>query len=293
MARTLIKGDQIQITDFIKAIAAADWTSDTLTVSAAAILAKIQSEIAGVTGAMQYRGDWSSAATDAASVTGIKQGYVYAYNGSGTAPTGVTLENGDTLIAKQDNASITNANHWTVVNVNITGAVTQSNLVESLMSKIASGGSVSVSAPTSGTNAGKLVITGAWPTINGGNAQSGKYVSGITISNGVITVTKADLPTLPDYRQYRVEGETPSGNIDGDNRTFVTNYKPLAENKIAVYLNGVRQKEGDGNDYKVSIPTSGTNISKGVIVFESNAYYPKPGDTLIVDYTTMGPITAN
>lgn len=293
MGRTLIKGEQIQLTDFIKAIANANWGSDTLTVSAAAILAKIRSEIAGVSGAMQFRGDWSVAATDAASVTGIKKGYVYVYNGTGTAPTGVTLENGDTLIANTDSADPTDATDWVVVNVNITGAVTLANLVASLSSNVVGAGSVTITAPTTGTNAGKLVITGAFPTISNGPAVSGQYVTGITISNGVITVTKADLPTLPDYRQYRVEGETPSGNIDGDNWTFVTNYKPLAEKKISVYLNGVRQKEGDGNDYKVSIPTSGTNTGKGVIVFESNAYYPKPGDTLLVDYTTMDPITAN
>lgn len=285
MARTLIKGDQIQLTDFIKAIANANWSSDTLTVSAAAILAKIRSEIAGVSGAMQFRGDWSVAATDAASVTGIKKGYVYVYNGTGTAPTGVTLENGDTLIANTDSADPTDATDLVIVNVNITGAVTLSNLVAILSSNVVGTGSVSITAPTTGTNAGKLVITGAFPTISNGPAVSGQYVTGMSINaSGAITLTRA---TLPDHRQYRVEGETPSGARNGSNRMFVTAYKVLDEDHVAVYVNGVRQEAGSGNDYRVSIPSSGNNLGKAVIEFENTAYIPQTGDSLLVDYTTL------
>lgn len=294
MGRTLIKGEQIQLTDFIKAIANANWNSDTLTVSAAAILAKIRSEIAGVSGAMQFRGDWSVAATDAASVTGIKKGYVYVYNGTGTAPTRVTLENGDTLIADTDSADPTDATDWVIVNVNITGAVTLSNLVASLSSNVVGTGSVSITAPTTGTNAGKLVITGAFPTISNGPAVSGQYVTGMSINaSGAITLTRATLPSLPDYRIYRIEGETPSGTINGSNNTFVTAHKALDKGHVAVYVNGVRQKAGSGNDYTVTIPSSGNNSGKAVIEFEGTAYIPQNGDSLLVDYTTLESPTAN
>lgn len=288
MSRTLIKGGQIQLTDFIKALASADWTSDSLTVSAAAILNKIQSEIAGVTGAMQFRGAWSTAATDASSTSGIKKGYVYVYDGTGTAPTGVTLENGDTLIAKQDAASVTNDAHWVVVNVNITGAVTTANLVSSLSSNTAGEGSVTITAPSTGTNAGKLVITGAFPTVSGGSAESGKYVSAISInsSTGVISVTKANLPSMPDYRNYFVYGETPSGTIDGGNDTFYTTKKVLDANHVAVYVNGVRQSVGTGGDITISMSGGFAQIK-----FNTGAYIPCGADTLTCDYITYEPIT--
>lgn len=291
MSRTLIKGEQIQLTDFIMAIANANWSDDTLTVSAAAILAKIRSEIAGVSGAMQFRGEWSVAATDAASVTGIKKGYVYVYNGTGTAPTGVTLENGDTLIANIDSADPTDATDWVVVNVNITGAVTLNNLVGSLLDNVVGSGSISITAPTTGANAGKLVITGAFPTISNPNAVNDQYVTGMSIdANGVITLTRS---TPPDYRNYNVVGEIPSGTMNGSNTTFVTSKKPHSTDLIAVYVNGVRQKAGSGNDYRVSIPSSGTNANKGVITFESGAYIPQSGDSLLVDYTAEDLVTAN
>lgn len=293
MSRTLIKGDQIKLTDFIKSVANANWGSDTLTVSAAAILDKIRSEIAGVSGAMQFRDNWSAAATDAASVTGIKKGYVYVYNGTGTAPTGVTLENGDTLISNTDSADPTDATDWIVVNVNITGAVTLANLVESLNAKVVGAGSVSISAPTTGSNAGKLVITGAFPTINNGPAVSGQYVTGMSINaSGVITLTRASLPQATDYRRYKVVGETPDGNINGTNGTFVTLHRPYSSDLVAVYVNGVRQKEGLGNDYSIDIPVSGNNAGYGVIKFVDGAYIPQSGDTLLVDYIAMDVVRA-
>lgn len=295
MGATLIKGEQIQITDFIKAMASVNWSSDNTSPSAAAVLAKIQSEIAGVSGAMQFRGAWTQAATDSTAGTNsantIKKGYVYVYEGNGTAPTGVTLENGDTLIAKQDAASPTNSNHWTVVQVNITGAVTLSNLVGNLLDNVVGSGSISITAPTTGANAGKLVITGAFPTISNPNAVNGQYVTGMSIdANGVITLTRG---TPPDYRNYNVVGEIPSGTMNGSNTTFVTSKKPHSTDLIAVYVNGVRQKAGSGNDYRVSIPSSGTNANKGVITFESGAYIPQSGDSLLVDYTAEDLVTAN
>lgn len=298
MGATLIKGGQIQITDFIKAMASVNWSSDNTSPSAAAVLAKIQSEIAGVSGAMQFRGAWTQAATDSTAGTNssntIKKGYVYVYEGSGTAPTGVTLENGDTLIAKQDAASPTNSNHWTVVQVNITGAVTLANLVASLYSNTVGAGSVSITVPTTGTNAGKLVITGAFPTVSNGAAESGKYVSAISINatTGVISVTKASLPTMPDYRQYWVLDETPTGTVDGTNRTFLTSRTILDANHVNVYVNGVKQHKGD--DVTITKIGSGgsaqtSDDGKASIVFDSDAYIPQEGDTVTCDYITEDP----
>lgn len=280
MAKTLIKGKQIQIADFIKALADVDWSSNAMAPSAKAIASKIQSDIAAIGAAMVYRGPWSGAATDT-----IKQGYVYVYNGNGTVDIGTgsgakTLEPGDTLIANVDNASVTNPAHWDVVQVNITGAVTNATELNALLQ---GAGSVSITVSN-----GKVIITGAFPTISGGSAESGKYVSGFSINatTGVITVTKASLPTMPDYRNYLIRDEVMTGTVDGGNDTFYTAQKISDAKDVVVYVNGVRQHAGSGNDVVITKVASGANDGKGQVVFQSGAYIPASGDTITCDYTT-------
>ncbi len=270
---TKIRGGQINLTDFIKATAEATWTSDALTASQAAILAKIQSEIAGVTGAMAYRGDWAQAATDT-----VKQGYVYVYAGTGTVPTGTVLENGDTLIAKQDGASVSNVNHWTIVQVNITGAITEANLIAKLFPLLQSGNSNSLTLAQSN---GKIVITAKFPTVSGGTAETGKYVSAVSInsSTGAINVTKTALPAQVDYRQYHVYGETPTSITTVGNLVQATSDKPVySTDAVAVYVNGVRQIPTA--DYTVTLDTS----SKAVVKFTNNSYKVTEEDAITLDY---------
>ncbi|MDR1113335.1 MAG: hypothetical protein LBL18_06225 [Bacteroidales bacterium] len=97
------------------------WTDDTVAATAKAIAAKIAAEIASaqIGGAMAFKGAWSTATINSS----VKAGWTYVYD-SGTAPTGHTLEAGDMLIAKVDNPGTTTAANWTVVQANISGAVT-------------------------------------------------------------------------------------------------------------------------------------------------------------------------
>lgn len=268
---TKIRGGQINLPDFIQATASAAWTSDSLTASQAAILAKIRNEIAGVAGAMVYRGDWSQAATDT-----VKQGYVYVYAGTGTVPTGTTLENGDTLIAKQDGASVSNVNHWTIVQVNITGAITEANLITKLFPLLSSGNTNSL---TLAQNNGKIVITAKFPTVTGGGAVTGQYVSGISINSttGAITVTKTALPAQVDYRQYHVFGEEPTISVTSGNATVTTANKVYSVGSIAVYVNGVRQLS---TDYDVTLNTE----SKAVVKFTNASYTVTADDYVTLDY---------
>lgn len=293
MGKTQIRKEQLLLTDFLKNLAtnSAEWSSTSITPSAAAILAKIQEAVAR---AFQNRGAWTVAATDAAG-DGIRNGYIYTYasdtNGSiGSGNAQQTLEKGDILIACTDNADITDPGDWVILNFNLTGAVTESTLVSALQNWMVAGSNISFTVPAAGqTNAGKLVISAdaTYPTISNGGGQSGKYISALSIANGVISVTYTTLPALPDYRIYRIEGETPSGTINGSNKTFVTAHKALDKGHVAVYVNGVRQKAGSGNDYTVTIPSSGNNSGKAVIEFEGTAYIPQNGDSLLVDYTTL------
>lgn len=280
MAKTLIRKDQIRIDEFIQALAGVDWSSDTLTASAAAIAAKIQSEVVGVTGAMLYRGAWTQAATDT-----IKKGYVYVYDGNGTAPTGVTLEEGDTLIANTDAASITNANHWTIVQVNITGAVTQANLVDQLLAALTSGnGDALTIVKDTSTTPAKLKLTVKFPTVQNGEAVSGQYVSGITIdaATGEITLTRAALPAQIDYGAMVLFEAACTGSVNGTNKVFKTpGFVHTTQGaNAALYINGVKQAEGAANDYTYAIDASGY----GVFTLTSSAYVPKSGDTVTCSF---------
>lgn len=268
---TKIRGGQINLPDFIENQGTAAWTSDTITASQAAILSKIQSEIAGVSGAMVFRGDWSQAATDT-----IKQGYVYVYAGSGTAPTGVTLEDGDTLIAKQDGASVTNANHWTIVQVNITGAITEANLISKLFPLMGSGNTNSL---TLAQNNGKIIITAKFPTVSNGSATANQYVSGISISSttGAITVSKGTLPTQTDYREYFVYGENPTITVTSGGATVITANEVFTVSSIAVFVNGVRQLP---TDYVVSLNSEG----KALVGFTNASYTVTADDYVTLDY---------
>lgn len=288
MARTLIRKDQIRISEFIQALAGVNWSSDTLTASAAAIAAKIQSEIAGVTGAMQFRGAWSTAsAADILLSTGIKAGYTYVYD-SGTAPTGLTLEVGDTLIAKTAMTSSTylTASNWVVVQVNITGAITEANLVTQLVAHLASSNTnlLSIAAGT-GANAGKVLLTVNFPTISGGSAETGKYISSISINatTGVITVTKA---TLPNYHKRIVLGEVMTVVAESENKIWKTSNKLESLSRFSVYVNGVKQLLGSEGDATAVIDSD----SKGKITFNEGAYVPQDGDSVLCDYVSMDEI---
>lgn len=287
--KTLIRGPQIKIEDFIKTIAGnnVNWNNDEHTASMAAIAAKIQSEIAGVAGAMLYRGAWTHAANADASAgpnggNAIKKGYVYVYNGHaettiGTGGTAVTLEPGDTLIANRDAAAIDNPSHWTIVNVNITGALTKANFIDWLVLNYIAPTNTEkniVDVTEDGTT-GKLKLTYTFPTINNGTSESGKYISAISInpSTGAITVTKGTLPTLKDV----VLHAACSGHANGDNVTFKTPSKAIPDGAAAFYINGVMQTLN--TDYTYDLDGDGL----GVFTI-TGGYVPQEGDLVTCSY---------
>lgn len=68
-----------------------------------------------------------------------------------------------------------------------------------------------------------------------------------------------------------VTEETPSGTINGSNTTFTLANTPTA-GTVKLYLNGVRQKSGAGNDYTITTNTITMTTA------------PVSGDVMIVDY---------
>lgn len=73
--------------------------------------------------------------------------------------------------------------------------------------------------------------------------------------------------------QISVANDSPTGSVDGVNLTFLTS-SSFYPGTSRVYLNGVRQKSGSGNDYQ--------EVGGNTLVF---SYPPKAGDVILVDYT--------
>lgn len=141
--------------------------------------------------------------------------------------------------------------------------------------------------------AGASVVTGTLPVGNGGTGQS-SYVNGellignttgntltkatltqgtgITITNGNGSITIAINTSVYTASNF-VTREVPTGTINGSNATFTLANTPTAGTE-EVYVNGVLQNVGAGNDYTISTNT---------ITFQSGAI-PQTGDTVLVNY---------
>jgi hypothetical protein len=70
-----------------------------------------------------------------------------------------------------------------------------------------------------------------------------------------------------------VEGEVPSGTIDGTNAAFNLANTPTA-GSLKLYKNGMRQQAGAGNDY--TLATAAITFLAGNV--------PQVGDVLLADY---------
>lgn len=75
-------------------------------------------------------------------------------------------------------------------------------------------------------------------------------------------------------RERWVFQEIPSGTLDGSNKTFGLAHTPLGSS-LSLYVNGVLQKAGAGNDYTIATAT---------ITVEAAAPAPVSGDNLLAIY---------
>jgi hypothetical protein len=130
---------------------------------------------------------------------------------------------------------------------------------------IANGGTNTTTAPTNG----QLLIG------NAGNYSVANLTAGtgVTITNGAGTISIAvNSATFLLVANYVVR-EAPTGAINGVNTSFVLAATPVAGTE-QVYVNGILQNSGAGNDY---------TISGGTITFLSGAI-PQTGDVVRVTY---------
>jgi hypothetical protein len=118
------------------------------------------------------------------------------------------------------------------------------------------------------TNGQLLIGNGSGYTI--ANLSAG---TGISITNGAGTISLAvNSATFIAVANYVVR-ETPSGTVNGTNATFTLAATPVAGTE-QVYVNGIQQNSGAGNDYTISTNT---------ITFLAGAI-PQTGDVIKVTY---------
>lgn len=187
-------------------------------------------------------------------------------------------DNGDgTALLKVDTELVLNGN-VIVSNIKV-GSVDQTDTTLKYL-KTLSDGTLVVSIPGGAVAANFNVEK--W----GGTAQTGANLTPLFQNLDVALSTKAkeatlllvlaELTSILNKIDLIVDGETPSGTINGVNKTFTTakSWKPTTTH---LYLNGVRQKEGPGNDYVEEID----NVTLTLTVA------PIGGDVLIVDYREL------
>jgi hypothetical protein len=110
--------------------------------------------------------------------------------------------------------------------------------------------------------AGKILIGTA-----AGNASVTLSGDVVVSEAGVVSVNPATVVRVADI----VKRETPTGSINGVNDTFVLASTPKT-GTVDVYVNGILQDEGTGNDYTISAATITT------------LYKLTPGDKIRVNY---------
>lgn len=124
----------------------------------------------------------------------------------------------------------------------------------------------------SADGSGDLVIGGG--AIANGNYQfksGGNYLTLTPEGFGNYTITIPNRAGTVALRGDFIHNETPSGSVNGSNVTFTLANTPQS-GKLLLFLNGLLQEEGSGNDFTIS----GTTITMAVA--------PTTGDKLRATY---------
>lgn len=269
------------------------WTSDVIAVSAAAIAAKISTEIAAanIGGLMVYKGAWSQVPATISLAT-IKAGWTFTYD-SGSAITGHTLEAGDQITAKVDNPSLTVAANWTVVQANISGAVTS---IETAVTD----SQMAIYSGITGKILKKLTLTGLLKVVNGVPAVATAGDLPAHTHGTTVSVNGTNVGDFTDALKFKALGatslswdngakeltinvptvvktdwkfnQTLTGLQNGTNKVYTISEAIVLASE-SVYLNGIMLTRGV--DYTIT----GTTIT-----LSSELFAPETKHTLRVNY---------
>lgn len=219
-----------------KAADTIDWSSDLIAVTAKAISQKIADEVAQaeIGGSMQFKGEWSQA-----NLSTAKAGYTYVYD-FGTPPAAHVMEAGDMIIVKVDNPTITNTDHFSVVQTNIDGAVTY-------VGQAVTDGGIVVFDGTTGRMVKGNAVSGLLKLVNGVPAVADEsdlphHKHPVKISVGNVTGSIVDLLNIVEGSLINVSWDDASKSLNISSTLTITNGTPQA----GKFVSGMNV-DADGN----------------------------------------------
>ena len=255
-------------------------------------LSQLQSAIAGLPNAMEYKGQYDAAAGVLPSVIDI--GDVYVVKGSGTF-NGEPIQEGAELIAKVTKSIEVTADDFDVVNrqdqvVSVNG---QKGIVSLAIEDIKN---VTIKTDELNALAGikgnaqealdakldktKIDVDGTLANAADDTVASSKavkvYADALKTDlqgqiNDAVTELEGQVNDAVTKLEVHVDEEVPVGTIDGVNKVFVIANIPKA-GSVKVYLNGIRLRSGAENDYVLE--------DKNITFVDA----PQVNDSLFVDY---------
>lgn len=178
---------------------------------------------------------------------------------------GITLATGDRILIKDQSAGAENG----IYTVNATGAPTRATDFDT-SAEVTSGASIFVDQGTANADTTWVLTTNdpivlattalvftqfsglGQVTAGAGLTKTGNTLNvgagtGITVNADDVAIDTAVVSRKADF----VDRETPSGTVNGSNVTFTLANTPTAGSEH-VYLNGLLQEPGSGNDYTIS-----------------------------------------
>lgn len=259
---------------------------------------------AALSGAMTYKGTIDASVAAGTALDGAAQGDFYLVSTAGTLD-GIAFNIGDHLVVNDaiTDFDVDGAGKIDIIdNTEASDILRTSNIVDDLTT----GGATDVLSAQQGvvikgliddlqtevdaveTGAG-LNTDGTYITPSGSNyidsstslasadalldAQVKVNEDAIGVNAGNIVTNTSDISDLQDALSERVFGELPTPTQGVAVLPALANF-PVDAGTAQVYLNGIRQIAGAGNDYTI-------NEATGVITFEFNM---KNNDAVLVDY---------
>jgi hypothetical protein len=218
-----------------------------------------------VTGLLDFKGGQDCSANPNYPSGSKGDAYVVTVAGKIGGASGRSVDVGDVFFATADNAGGTEASvgaNWDILEHNLVGALLSANNLSDLASP------ATALTNLGGSTVGKNIFTAA-------NPSAIRFLR-VNADNSVDLLNAADFRTAIGVTGgTNVKRETPSGTINGSNTDFTLANTPIAGTE-EVFLNGVLQDAGSGNDYQ---------ISGAVISFATAPLAGSTPDKIRVNYT--------
>jgi len=272
MATTQIRGAQI----LDATITAADLASDSVTtpkiLDANVTLAKLASNSVDSSKIVDLSIVADDLAADSVTTAKILDANVTAAKLASDSVTTVKILDGNVTVAKLSDLRVTQGAGALAVDV-AAGFVRDDNVV----TVVSATDELAVTDAT--TNFVEVSSVGVVSTNTIGFTTGRIPLATVVTAGGVITsindrrawlVTTEGVAALTDANF--VDNETPTGDLDGVDVTYTLANAPSPAGSLHLYLNGIRQKSGGGNDYTLS----GSTITFAVA--------PVSTDVILADY---------